>query len=157
MRWRLACEHSRIEVPGSCAEWRCSFLRRLHGESLIGDFWQLMNSAYLQRSEEPNALDSMSLWVGRLLDYWDLGASPELGTWSVYDALRWCPILRPFVEPTDVPSPIWTFVWLPRSEDCIKALSGLATLVGKGWGMAGDGSGRDPAVPAGEAQPVGAS
>ncbi len=95
VKWRIDCERSRL-VFDDGADWEGSFIRRLHGESLIGDFWHRMNSIYLERPAEGwSAAEVLHRWVGQLLAYWGPENAPAE---SPRDFFEKCPILEPFAS-----------------------------------------------------------
>ncbi len=94
--WRIECERQSLALDAG-GDWGGSFIRRLHGESLIGDFWHRMSSIYLERPPAGwRAAEALHRWVRTLLEYWDPGGSGSAST--VGSLLAGCPILKPFAR-----------------------------------------------------------
>ncbi len=102
VRWRIRCEHQRLTLTEQTGRantettddgWQSSFIRRLHAESLIGDFWHRMSSIYLERPAGGwPAVDALRRWVRELLAYWRSSGDGS----RVHKLLAGCPILKPF-------------------------------------------------------------
>lgn len=99
--------------------WRDCFMRRLHGEYIVGDLLPRMNLTYiesLQKSEvfwgesdedlsgyRSNAWIALGRWARVLLLYWE-------GCEKVFDSLKTCPILRPLRKLKDDPEQLKLFL-----------------------------------------------
>lgn len=100
------------ETRRSC--WECCFLRRLHGEYLVGQLWPLLGGAYLSPAEqmtrrrrlqgtgEWNAHRALSDWLKALLNYLDTGVrGADDKVWEaneIYRFLGTCPLLAPWLQ-----------------------------------------------------------
>jgi hypothetical protein len=83
--------------------WRQNFVRRLHGEDILGDFHLRLATTYMEEQEQffhsREKDESFGLtagaallgWTAVLLEYWR-------GVYSMQRLLRSCPLLRPFVK-----------------------------------------------------------
>ena len=85
--------------------WRDSFMRRLHGDYIVGDLMPRLNLAFVEAPKTGEVLAAEELydhwgfrsnawivlerWTRMLLVYWE-------GCTEVFDCLKDCPILRPF-------------------------------------------------------------
>jgi hypothetical protein len=117
-------------------EWESCYMRRLHGESLLGYFWQEVERVYLKGDlYEWSAASALSAWCGTLLNYWNCGEKyyqvraeggrPKYELQytkrepKVVTLLTSCPIMKPFV-PTNESSP--NFDSLELDADLFKKL-----------------------------------
>ncbi|MCP4655690.1 MAG: hypothetical protein GY856_09755 [bacterium] len=103
--WRLefASDLIRIELPTRSQEhhaddpkelvepWEGCFMRRLHGQYLMGDFWRKLTLQHIERPDKQwDASKTIGCWVNTLLEYW--------GPTEINVLLRTCPLLDPFVD-----------------------------------------------------------
>ncbi|MCP3964579.1 MAG: hypothetical protein GY719_42665 [bacterium] len=107
--WLEAIKNMRVKVmPNSDSDWiywRNCFIRRLHGEYIVGDLMPRMNLTCVESPQEgellwneteeklpgyhhSNAWTALEGWVRALLLYWE-------GSGEVFDILKDCPVLRP--------------------------------------------------------------
>jgi RecA/RadA recombinase len=89
-----------LPTNGKRVGWRQSFMRRFHGEDILGDFHLRLATTYIEQQEEyldENKRFVLSVgaallsWTGVLLEHWR-------GVYSVQRLLRSCPLLRGFVR-----------------------------------------------------------
>lgn len=101
------------------SSWECCFLRRLHGEYLVGQLWPLLGGAYLSPAEktsgrrrrlqgtgEWNAHRALSDWLKALQNYMDTGrrGADDDARWEgneIYRFLSTCPLFEPWLEEED--------------------------------------------------------
>lgn len=93
------------------AEWWAensekSFIRRLHGEYLLGELWPELGGAYFEGPAEDaegalNAWDALGRWTSVLFHYFNgpQGIEGESNEFPFRKILFNCPLLTPFFEP----------------------------------------------------------
>jgi hypothetical protein len=55
-------------------DWESCYTRRIHGETVLGDFWKHIESAYFEKHlDEWNAHDILCHWLRVLMDFFDCG------------------------------------------------------------------------------------
>lgn len=98
---RVACSELPMLVdlmtnPGPEASWRDSFVRRVHGAEIVGDFMPRLHATYIERPEADTDLTwsaevALKAWTGVLLEHWR-------GVPAMQILLRSCPLLLPFMS-----------------------------------------------------------
>lgn len=94
------------ESLGDRAErWRRCFLRRLHGDDLLGSFWPDLEATYLEKpanKDDDTVATVLTKWTRELIRYWsshrDLGDEESASSerLAIAELLESCPILAPF-------------------------------------------------------------
>lgn len=79
-------KENRIEPVKGNEDWESCFIRRLHGDSMLGIFWQyLQNACFKKNLNDWTAILMLSQWKTILSQYWT-------GCKEIKDLLESCPI-----------------------------------------------------------------
>ncbi len=105
-RWLDEWRFQRVPLPALDADsdaWELCFIRRLHGDSLLGSFWHQMSLAnYLGMSEKDHEHGLLGSWVDAVVHYWEPDLiseeAPDQGSAVLVAMLKKCPLLTPFKD-----------------------------------------------------------
>ncbi len=121
--WLEDCrEHRVLPYPAGdrWVDWSGCFLRRVHGEYILGGLWPRLNAVYLAKEHQSSKADSNAVvraWCEVILEYWR-------GCPAILYLLMSCPVFlnRSTHQENDGSAQAWRYRLLrPSGEDSVSA------------------------------------